>query len=529
MSTPPPPPPPSSPVPAPGQRPIPVGGGGPAPRPGPVGAAGTATSLPTTTLPPATPGRWDRALRATWDAGRADPPRWALLGALAAGVLAAATAVGRPGLGAGLVEVLIWLPVAGLLVRRHAWADLALVTAGLVLLLTVVVRDAPWVVAIATATGLGAAAVGLTAARGGGQVLLAPWAVLVGAVRTFPLIGRLGRRVVGARREVLLRVLRSAAITVGLLLVFGALFAAADALFAAYLPRVDVGALPGRLVVGLVVAGIALGAAHLALAPTVWPDPAERRAASRLPDWLVPILALDALMVAFLAVQINGLVAGHGYVAATTGLTYAQYARAGFGQLVVVTALTLVVVAVAARRAPRTTTRDRVATTLALAVLGVGALGVVASALRRMALYVDAYGLTRLRLLVIVAEVVLGVILLLVLAAGVRWRGGWLPRAAVGAVVLGVGTLVALNPDAMIARYDLAAHDAPLDPWYLQGLSADAVPVLATTDEPLRSCVLPSTTGESTSWYGWNLGRSRAAGVLADVPADRDCSAVASG
>ena len=45
----------------------------------------------------------------------------------------------------------------------------------------------------------------------------------------------------------------------------------------------------------------------------------------------------------------------------TDGLTYADYARGGFWQLLVVTGLTLVVLAGAARWAPRDTRADRVA------------------------------------------------------------------------------------------------------------------------------------------------------------------------
>src|SRR5690606_36158784 len=98
------------------------------------------------------------------------------------------------------------------------------------------------------------------------------------------------------------------------------------------------------------------------------------------------------MVLAFVLVQVGALVGGHGYVRRTAGLSYAEYARQGFGQLLAATALTLVVVAVAARRAPRETSGDRSAVRAALGVLCLGTLGVVASALRRMALYVDAFG-----------------------------------------------------------------------------------------------------------------------------------------
>src|SRR5665647_3177366 len=181
--------------------------------------------------------------------------------------------------------------------------------------------------------------------------------------------------------------------------------------------------------------------------------PAPGRPARR-GEWLLPVLALDAMVLAFVLVQVGGLVDGHAHILETVGLTYAQYAREGFAQLVVATALTLAVVAVAARRAPRESERDRMISRAALGVLCVGTLGVVASALRRMDLYVEAFGMTRLRLFVVVVEVTLAAVLLLVMVAGVRWRGGWLPRAVVQVVGVAVLGLALANPDALIVRHN---------------------------------------------------------------------------
>jgi len=224
--------------------------------------------------------------------------------------------------------------------------------------------------------------------------------------------------------------------------------------------------------------------------------------------------------VAFVLVQVGALLGGHAFVLRTAGLSYAGYARAGFGQLVVVTLLTLLVVAVAARRAPRATPRQATGSRVALAVLCIGTLAVVASAVRRMSLYVDAFGLTRMRITVLVAEVALGVVLVLVVAAGVRWRGGWLPVAVVQVAALAVLGLALADPDALIVRHNAGIERfvdgrAAPDLDYLRGLSADAVAAAGSVDDPVRSAVLtdarlPSPDG----WAGWNLGRARAAEVL---------------
>jgi len=302
--------------------------------------------------------------------------------------------------------------------------------------------------------------------------------------------------------------------------VFGLLFASADQVFASYLPTLHVDLLPAQIAVGVAVAVVAATFAQLAIAPPGWSDARPGPAApARRGEWLLPVLALDALVLAFVLVQVGALLGGHRHVLDTEGLTYAHYARQGFAQLVVATALTLVVVAAAARRAPRANPTDRLLSRVALGLLCVGTLGVVASALRRMALYIDEFGLTRLRLLVGVAEVVLGVVLVLVLVAGVRWSGRWLPRATVQVVAVAMLGLALLNPDAQILRYNTtaAARDA-IDVTYLQGLSSDAVPAMARLDEPLRSCLLAGVAAgpAAAGPLAWNLGRERAARAVAD-------------
>ena len=234
-------------------------------------------------------------------------------------------------------------------------------------------------------------------------------------------------------------------------------------------------------------------------------------------EWLVPVVALDVLVLVFLGVWLSALARGDAYIRQATGLTYAQYARQGFGQLVAVTALTLVVVAVAARRAPLGTRVDRLRTRVALGTLCVGTLGIVASSLARMSLYVDAYGLTRLRLLAGWGEVAMGAIVVLVMVSGVRWRGGWLPRAAVHVVAVAMLSLAAVNPDALVVRYDAAATDIPggLDAAYMSELSADAIPAITALDEPDHRDVLDRVMlAPATGLAGWNYGRARADAVL---------------
>ena len=78
----------------------------------------------------------------------------------------------------------------------------------------------------------------------------------------------------------------------------------------------------------------------------------RRGGASARTEWLVGLGALNALFAAFVAVQLAVLFGRHDHVLETAGLTYAEYAHQGFGQLLLVAALTLAVAAAALRYGP---------------------------------------------------------------------------------------------------------------------------------------------------------------------------------
>ncbi|MET8362472.1 DUF4173 domain-containing protein [Micromonospora sp. NPDC005194] len=319
------------------------------------------------------------------------------------------------------------------------------------------------------------------------------------------------------------RIVTSLAISVGLLTLFGLLFSSADAVFAdllaGLLPDISPGGVVGWVVrLGLIGLGL-LGGAYLVSRP---PDLDSLRAKPGRPvhrlEWALPLVLLDALFAAFVLVQLTVFFGGAGHVLRTAGLTYAEYARSGFWQLLAVTALTLLVIAVAARRAPKATGADRLLVRVLLGVLTALSLVVVASSLYRMQVYADAYGVTRLRLFVATVELSLGVLFVLVGVAVARLRADWLPRLVIGTAVLALLGLALVNPDRLIAdrNVDRYLETGRLDLTYLSGLSADAVPALARLPEPMRTCALRGIAFElpEDGFWATNLGRERARSVL---------------
>ncbi|KQX69876.1 hypothetical protein ASD06_02385 [Angustibacter sp. Root456] len=470
--------------------------------------------------------------RRFWAAQRTPAPTWVLATSAGVGCAAGGLVAGhRPGLGFALAGLLVWAVAAPNLLRHRAFGQLWLASLSVLLCGVVALRDAAWVASLSVLAAMGTAAVAATSARSAGGVLLSAPAWVAGAVRAVPWLGRRANALSHGRSESLVRALGAVSLTALLLVVFGALFASADAVFASYLPRPDLHLLPAQAAVALLASVACATNGQLVSAP---PPTAELRAPAGGPStrwaWALPVTALAALVWAFVLVQVAALVGGHRYVDATAGLTYAEYTRQGFAQLVVATALTLVVVAVAVRHAPRASAADRLVVRASLGALCVGTLGVVASALRRVDLYVEAFGLTRLRLLVVFGEVALGAIVVLVLVAGVRWSGGWLPRAVVGVASVSMLALAAVNPDAQIVRYNASATaQGRLDVTYLQGLSADAVPAADALAEPMRSCVLAGLGRYGPQEVaGWNFGRARARAAGVPTSSGLACTNVAS-
>jgi hypothetical protein len=396
------------------------------------------------------------------------------------------------------------------------------------LLAVALARSAPWLVALAV---VGACFVGSLALVGGRT-----WTgLVVGAFSSGLAPGRAGRWVQRSLVRIRVPSLRSGrlwlvvGVTAGLVVLFGALFVTADPAYAELLdravPSLDVPGLAGRLPVLCAVATATLVAAYLAHHPPRVDAlaPAAGRPLRRW-EWGVPLVVLDLLFLSFVLVQLTVLFGDEEHVLATSGLTYAEYARQGFWQLLVVTVLTLVVIAVATRTAPRTAASDRVVVRVLLALLCLLTLVVVASALHRMSLYEQQFGFTRLRLFVSAVELTLGAIFVLLLAAGVRLRGRWLPRAVVALAAVAVLALAAVNPDAYIAEQNVARYERSgrIDVAYLATLSPDAVPALDRLPADLRSCALQRVASElaerTEHWYDLNLSRERARRLVERQP-----------
>ena len=471
--------------------------------------------------PPPPPGGPPRARRP-------EPPlpRAVVAAALGAGLLGAVAVEGEA-IGLGVVLCGLAIGLAGLLgppaldAWSRVWAALAAA-----LLAAALLRDAEWVVVPALVASL---ALGSLALAGGRD-----WSALAaGATRV---LARLGPGPLALARGVGRAlpfagggpVLRGAGIAAILLSVFGVLFASGDAAFAHLageaLPSPDsIGALPVQTFWFLAAASLA--AALATVRPRPAGDGSGATRASGLPptEWGIALGALVALFAAFVAVQATVLFGKRDHVVETAGLTYAEYAREGFVQLLVAAVLTLAVLAAALRWARAETRGQRLVLRALLAALTVLTLVILSSAAHRLDLYQDTFGATRARLAAAATIAWLGAILALVLAAigGDRFR--WLPRACTLASAVTILGFALYDPDRRIAERNVARFEATgsVDVPLLRTLGADAVPALAELPPRLRAEVLQAQRRDleqDDGWGGLNLARERARETIASTP-----------
>ena len=250
--------------------------------------------------------------------------------------------------------------------------------------------------------------------------------------------------------------LRALVLAIPVLLVFGLLFANADPVFGSLLalPDLRLDLIASHVFIAAFVAWATAGWLHGAFAARAPAARKERQPAVSLGtlDLTVILGGLVALFGAFVAVQVGWLFGGERLVRSTTGLSYAEYARHGFFELVWVSLLVLPVL-LGSRALIRdddtaAVRRHKLLAAPLLVLVG----GVMVSALGRMALYVHYYGPSTARLYASVFMVWLAIVF--------AWFGVTILRGrtrdfAAGMTITGFLTLAALNvanPEALVAR-----------------------------------------------------------------------------
>ena len=260
------------------------------------------------------------------------------------------------------------------------------------------------------------------------------------------------------------------------------------------------------------------------------PDTAAKAPKTDSLAFVLVLAALNLLYLLFLGVQSAGLFGGPDYLAAR-GISYADWARSGFFQMVGVTILNLSVL-LSALTFSRREGRAWKALRLLSALLAVESLVLLASACWRMTLYVTAYGLSFKRLMTYWGMVMMALFLLAALRKVQRpdfsFCRAAFPLALAGWLVINCVPADYLVAKNQVDRY-LSGESAVIDAEYLlYDLSYDTLSQLDRLDGNLicqdwrnggqrRLSVLIShrhaeAAAECADWHTWSLSACLAAG-----------------
>jgi hypothetical protein len=351
-----------------------------------------------------------------------------------------------------------------------------------------------------------------------GRVLEFRWVdFVVATIRTpleslfgwWPVAGTTIRQTIGTRatRSKLAAVLRGLLLAIPIIYIFLWLLASADMIFADVVKDIfqwlDFERLTQfirRLIVVLFGAAFSLGALVMALRERKEHIVGhEQKASTPILGFIeatVILVLINLLFGIFVVIQFAYLFGGEANITAA-GYNYSEYARKGFFELTILAVLSLGLIIVLGRETKRESLTAKrwfnALSTCLVVLMGV----ILVSAIKRLLLYEDAYGFTRLRTYTHVAIIWMGVMFVVFLVLLYRERlRRFAPSAAIG--VLGFTlTLNLLNVDAFIVRQNVERYvdtgnieivqnsngrvgvlTTKLDLRYLFDLSYDAIPGL---------------------------------------------------
>ncbi len=365
-----------------------------------------------------------------------------------------------------------------------------------------------------------------------------PFRMLRGAWMTLAVLGNIP----GQHRhtDIWLRVLKGALMAVPILIFFGVLFSGADFAFSQFLEKlIHLPILPEYLreYIMLFLPVCLLALAFLSY--LFFPQPTRTLAAlepknatappERGIETMVFLGLISALFAVFIGFQITYLFGGEAHIV-NAGFTYAEYARNGFGELLVVGIFSLLILLAAEKYVGLTSRSDRRFLIPALILIAEVAM-VIISALKRLSLYIDAYGMTTSRFYAATFVFWLLVLFIVLTIKLIRSKPeSFFASSSLITVALFLVGINVSNPDAFIAQTNMRKYErtGTIDLSHMSILSVDAEPwkialykklegeekdrmrrsLEYDRDSFLRSSQHASASG--SHWQGANLARTQA-------------------
>ena len=351
-------------------------------------------------------------------------------------------------------------------------------------------------------------------------------------------LAKVANRMVPEKRKTLKNIFIGLIISVPLLVIVIPLLASADTVFQNFLADIlksleSIGSIPLAEHVGVIGIITVLLFGYLAVVLKAEVEgasvPVERGTGGSDATIVVTVLVMvNAVYILFCAIQFTYLFGGEEVIRSIPDYTYAEYARRGFSELIVVTVINLSILLIGLRFTKNDGKLDRLVLALRC-LLVLCTVIMLYSAHLRLKLYEDAYGYTYAR---IFAHTFIGFLFtLFMLTLYKLWRRDLpLLKAFAVAALLAYTTLNYVNIDAIIAQRNIDRYfrTGKIDLDYLQELSYDAIPELtrlsadsygdmAAKAEAVFLRDKQAELNSESPWQSYNFSKAKAKRILSEI------------
>ncbi len=299
------------------------------------------------------------------------------------------------------------------------------------------------------------------------------WALFFGFFRQIGNLFSFAQKNSDKNRLNILRVLKTSAITVLVIVIFVSLLSKADPVFAQIIEDFF-GNIEKRFIFSLVL--IALATLGCTISINAQKPINTKLSFLNYYDFIIPLSVLTTLLAVFLAIQFTYLFGGQADLSAFD-LTFSEYVRKGFIELLIATFFGILISVIILLKQDHLKAKENKILKLVHFVLLLELFLMLVSAFKRDIIYIDSYGLTRIRIIGGMFLVWLAALFVIIIAANFTKKISK-QTILISSVSLGFVLFVILNTvnlDQLIVDYNAKHFPEKQDIFYNSLLSADAV------------------------------------------------------
>lgn len=299
-------------------------------------------------------------------------------------------------------------------------------------------------------------------------IIKSVWSSILQGIRHILVLGKLSFKIKHTPSNKIIQTLKTVSLTLILLLIFASLLSQADPIFNQLISEIKEEAAVRTFFSLLIAIGLLFG---LSLQTKSSNKTIEFKLFS-FHDVAIPVIAIELLFLFFLFIQVKYLFGSHEAIP-NFDITYSEYVRKGFIELLTTTFLGGIIAYLIILKA-KTVKQSKFLSGLNV-ILVIELMALLGSALKRDLLYMEVYGLTRVRLIggIFLAWLAATLIMLLITNLSKRLQEKQLFLGIFVISVIAFMYLNAFNMDLKIATAE-PPEGQHLDYFYITSLSIDA-------------------------------------------------------